>query len=401
MRLIRVFSIFSLMLCANVSLLFAKAPTTPKILFTSSRSFDGNYEVYMMNPDGSEQANLTQHRANDVGAVWSPTGEKILFLSDRGGLRDLYLMNPDGTNVRRFFKRKTKNDRGIATWSPDGTQIAYGLKDWDKLKFTIHIATLGEQEEELVVKGFNSAWSPDGKEIAYITYIIGNFHRRLTLIDIHTREPKRLLPKKAIPWQNNPSWSATGDKLVFSWNQNPLPPDHKLDEAFPPEWKAKQTIYIINRDGTEIAFMSKMHDDEKGTHIRIINIHTKEKRWLLPDGEPTQYFPAWSPTSEKLAFSLENPGLEVETLFIANRDGTDLQKVLPLAYSPCWSPRGDELLFKRAQQIYKMRIGDDEPKQLTFHIETWFMDWFDPAYALPVSPKPHLLTTTWGRLKRE
>ena len=53
------------------SVVFAQAPTTPKILFTSAR--DGNYEVYSMNPDGSEQVNLTQHRANDVDAVWSPT----------------------------------------------------------------------------------------------------------------------------------------------------------------------------------------------------------------------------------------------------------------------------------------------------------------------------------------
>ena len=38
-------------------------------------------------------------------------------------------------------------------------------------------------------------------------------------------------------------------------------------------------------DGTEIAFMSKKHDEEKGSRIRIINVYTREKRWLLPDGE--------------------------------------------------------------------------------------------------------------------
>ena len=117
-----------LVLNANVCLLFAKAPTTPKILFTSTR--DGNRDVFIMNPDGSEQVNLTRHRADDQQAVWSPTGEKILFISDRGGLRDLYLMNPDGSNVRRFFKRKTKIYRSGVTWSPDGKQIAYGSIDW-------------------------------------------------------------------------------------------------------------------------------------------------------------------------------------------------------------------------------------------------------------------------------
>lgn len=63
MKLILIFCLLSLMLCANVCPIFAKAPTTPKILFTSTR--DGNREVYLMDPDGSEQVNLTQHRADD------------------------------------------------------------------------------------------------------------------------------------------------------------------------------------------------------------------------------------------------------------------------------------------------------------------------------------------------
>ena len=83
MKLRRIFSMLSLMLCVNVCPVFAKAPLTPKILFASRR--DGNREVYIMNPDGSEQVNLTQHPADDQLAVWSPTGEQILFVSDRGG----------------------------------------------------------------------------------------------------------------------------------------------------------------------------------------------------------------------------------------------------------------------------------------------------------------------------
>jgi len=107
MKRVLVFYIISMMLsCVNVSSLLAKAPVTSKILFTSAR--DGNHEIYIMNPDGSEQVNLTQHPETDQHAVWSPTGEKILFLSDRGGVRDLYLMSSDGANVRRVFEKKQK-----------------------------------------------------------------------------------------------------------------------------------------------------------------------------------------------------------------------------------------------------------------------------------------------------
>ena len=341
MRLL-VFAISILwMLNSSISPVFAKAPTTPKILFTSAR--DGNYEVYTMNPDGSEQVNLTQHRANDMRAVWSPTGEQILFVSDRDGNRffegrDLYLMNPDGSNVRRVFKRKAS--RSDPTWSPDGKRIAYESIDLGTLKTTIHIATLGEQEEEPIMKGFAPAWSPDGTEIAYTTYLEGIGHtRRVTLIDIHTGKKKPVLPKNAMDWQNQPSWSTAGDKLVFSWNKNPLPPDHNPQvDPFPVVWEAKETIYIINRDGTDL-------------------------QQLVDEARPA----AWSPTL---------------------------------------SPNGAELLYTQDvnsfMQISKLDVNVGIQTQLThIGVRNFGGDWFDPEYALSVSPQPYLLTTTWGKVKNK
>ena len=48
----------------------AKAPATAKIAFSSNR--DGNWEIYLMNPDGSQQKRLTQNSARDSSPVWSP-----------------------------------------------------------------------------------------------------------------------------------------------------------------------------------------------------------------------------------------------------------------------------------------------------------------------------------------
>ena len=197
MRIMRLLVLFLLkvllVLNTNVYSVFAKAPTTPKILFTSAR--DGNREVYIMNPDGSEQMRLTQHPANDLKAVWSPTGEQILFVSDRDGKRDLYLMNPDGSNIRRVFKNELKRNftyRDYPTWSPDGKQIAYTHINWDKDIYAIHIANSAEQEENFLANGLHSAWAPDGAEIAYTPLEDG----RMTLINIRTSARKRILPRK-------------------------------------------------------------------------------------------------------------------------------------------------------------------------------------------------------------
>ena len=100
---------------------FAAAPATPKIVFTSNR--DGNAEIYIMNPDGSGQINLTRHRADDFDPVWSPTGEHILFTSNRSKTVDLYLMDADGRNVRKLFAKTLR--RQHPTWAPNGKKVAY------------------------------------------------------------------------------------------------------------------------------------------------------------------------------------------------------------------------------------------------------------------------------------
>ncbi|RKU22510.1 hypothetical protein C6500_03145 [Candidatus Poribacteria bacterium] len=338
MKRIFVFYMFSVMLlCANVSPLFAKAPTTPKILFTSVR--DGNREVYIMNSDGSEQVRLTDHPDNDLNAVWSPTGEQILFTSDRDGKRDLYLINPDGSNIRRVFKNELKRTftlRDYPTWSPDGKQIAYMHINWVKDIYAIHTANLGDQEENFVANGLHPAWSPDGAEIACAV-----FGGPFILINVRTGAQKRILPRKELGGQMSPSWSAMADKLAFSWNNNPLPPDFKRGDKLPEGWADKRTIYIVNRDGSGLQQLV----DEVG----------------------------------------------------------------PMAEYPELSPNGKEVLYtqkiKGALQIFKLDISSGVRTQLT-HIGGILQansggDWFDPAYALPVSPQPQLLTTIWGRLKRK
>ncbi|WP_457566509.1 TolB family protein, partial [Caldithrix abyssi] len=62
-----------------------------KITFFSDR--DGNYEIYLMNNDGSAQQRLTSNPAEDLNPVFSPDGNKILFHSDREGNFDLYLLD--------------------------------------------------------------------------------------------------------------------------------------------------------------------------------------------------------------------------------------------------------------------------------------------------------------------
>ena len=336
MRALLIFSLILLtLLCGPVGRGFAEVPTTPKILFTSAR--DGNREIYMMNPDGSEQVNLTQHPAGDLQAVWSPTGEQILFVSDRQGtrMRDLYLMDPDGSNVRRVFKRKAKAWRGSPTWSPDGKQFAYNYTDWTRSEFGLYIGTFGEEDIDPLPYGSRPAWSPDGSEIAYAR---GHPRgRRLIFINVRTRALEQPIPDKVLLWQFNPSWSAAGDKLAFIGNRHPLP--EILDRDLHRAWKDKDTIYIVNRDGTGL-------------------------RQLVAEAGPYALDPVLSPDASEVLYTQEiNGEFQIFKLHINSGVRTQLT---------------------HGGGIIQANVGGD---------------WFDPAYALPVSPQPHLLTT-WGEVKK-
>ena len=335
MRLLLVFSLILLVLmCGDVFRVLAEAPTTPKILFTSTR--DGNREVYMMNPDGSEQVNLTQHRATDLQAVWSSSGEQILFVSDRQGtrVRDLYVMDPDGSNVRRVFKRKIKAWRGNATWSADGKQFAYMYTDRTRRESRLYLGTFGEEDAELLPDGNSPAWSPDGSEIACSKPHPPRGYQ-LAFINVDTWEAEQPLPMKVIQWQFEPSWSASGDKLAFSGIEHPLPVI--LDQDLHNAWKDKQTVFIVNRDGTGL-------------------------RQLVEEAGPYAQYPALSPDGSEVIYTQEING---------------------------------------QPQIFKVDVNSGFRTQLTHVGWNTGGDWFDPAYALPVSPLPALLTTTWGEMKKE
>ena len=127
------YAISVLLMFSSSNAVWAKAPTTAKIVFMSKR--DGNAEIYSMNPDGSDQINLTQDPAADYNPAWSPNGKHILFSSDRDGIFDLYLMDVDGTNVRRIFK--SGKYRMDAAWSPDGKRIAYAQGDPERRNYNL------------------------------------------------------------------------------------------------------------------------------------------------------------------------------------------------------------------------------------------------------------------------
>ena len=147
------------------------SPVTDKIVYTTYIPSDDNYDVIIMNSDGSEKKNITNTtwyekypqfsqdgsfiifqawrrgkmeiffsnlldenninltqntQSHDIishGNAISPDGQKIVFTSERDGNRNIYLMNTDGTNQTRLTSHAAHDYEPV--FSPDGLSIIF------------------------------------------------------------------------------------------------------------------------------------------------------------------------------------------------------------------------------------------------------------------------------------
>lgn len=73
------------------------SPDGQRIVFVSDR--DNNRELYVMNADGSNQLRLTDSFVDELRPRWSPDGTQIVFQRDSEGLTDLFMMDAPGEDV--------------------------------------------------------------------------------------------------------------------------------------------------------------------------------------------------------------------------------------------------------------------------------------------------------------
>ncbi|MDA1017076.1 MAG: hypothetical protein O3A00_21785 [Planctomycetota bacterium] len=95
------------------------SPDGRQIVFTSRR--DDDFEVYLMNADGSAQRRLTDSPGIDTHASFSPDGKQIVFTSARDRDYEIYTMKLDGSDQRRITNHAGRDD--FACWHPDGKRL--------------------------------------------------------------------------------------------------------------------------------------------------------------------------------------------------------------------------------------------------------------------------------------
>jgi len=213
------------------------------VTFYSDR--DGNSEIYVMNADGSSLRRLTHDPAEDDSPAISPDGSRIVFLTSRHDPNpqfpffkyEIYVMDIDGTNQRRLTT--TEAGENHPTWSPDGNKIVFDADYDGDGKYEIYTMNAdGTGVTRLTATQANDRfadWSPDGTRIAFSSDRSGQWD--IYVMNVDGRNQQRLTDNSG--WEMFPAWSPDGAQIAFF--------------ACDPQGRPKQQdIYVMNADGSNV-----------------------------------------------------------------------------------------------------------------------------------------------------
>jgi Tol biopolymer transport system component len=144
-----------------------------ELLLSSNRA--GSYGIYQMRAPGPVTLlPVLVDSASNLQPALSPDRTRIVFSSNRNGSFDLYLMDPDGQNLRRLTSGSA--NEGEPAWTPDGSRIVYTTTSGTTTQIAIISAEGGDARQLTTASGGNHSptVSADGRTIAFVSARGGN-----------------------------------------------------------------------------------------------------------------------------------------------------------------------------------------------------------------------------------
>jgi Tol biopolymer transport system component len=177
--------------------------------------------LFLMNPDGSDVKRLTRSKGVSGDAAWSPSGRLIAFDSDRGSRKRfsaIYVMNANGRKLRRITSPRHPFSDYKPRFSPDGTHLVFnrarGTAAFGPAAlFTVRLDGRGlRQLTPYSLHADDSDWSPDGSQIVFEGYPNGPYGD----IYVVPATGGRLVDLTPDSYgQADPVWSPDGRKILF------------------------------------------------------------------------------------------------------------------------------------------------------------------------------------------
>ena len=207
------------------------SPDGTKLAFDSNRT-DANptdsdviNDVFTMRPDGTDVTRLTDSKGLSGEPAWSPDGALIAMEADRGDPtheQGIYVMDSDGTNLRRVTIPPTGFGDAKVRFSPDGAHLAFTrFRDTDQVQkaaiFTANVdGTHLRRLTTFAIHADDLDWSPDGKHIVFDGYPNPNAYGDIYMVDSNGRHLRNLTRNPAgKAGSADPVWAPDGRTILF------------------------------------------------------------------------------------------------------------------------------------------------------------------------------------------
>ena len=189
------------------------SPDGQRILFTRGEVMT-NIDIYAMDADGSGQLRLTEHPERDQRAAWSPDGTQIAFVSQRDGDVAVWIMNADGSQKRKLVKGRDP------AWSQDGQQICFVSSQFVGNDEIYLIRPDGTDMRRITDnKKFDwfPSWSPSGDRLVFNSERFGGQEIVISSSD-GSQQTRVTIAEKT--YEREPVWSPDGKALTYSGKMN-------------------------------------------------------------------------------------------------------------------------------------------------------------------------------------
>jgi TolB protein len=195
--------------------------TSAKIAFSSARVFDGvsihgdriiNFDIYVMNGDGSDPQRLTRQPGVETSPSWSPDGRELIYEGiDVGEDSEIFVMKANGRAQRVLTKGWGGRE---PSWSPNGRVIAYTTGDtfYDREVWVMNPD--GSRRRKLThgPYDFSPSWSPDSRRIVF-SCGGSSSQDDVCVMDADGSHRRRLA--RTAKSERYPVWSPRGDAIAF------------------------------------------------------------------------------------------------------------------------------------------------------------------------------------------
>ena len=345
----------------------------------------GNKDIYIMPAEGGESVQITDHPAKDSSAGWSYDGRWLLFISNRNGNDEFWIIgiSQDGKREGEPFQipfLATVPTNSAVCWTKDNQiGLSYGKQisnlfisnveggeeiqlthmesgDWfpkwsPDNRYIAFISDRGGKEDVWIVpvqggeskniSGLLTArpevkftrgivWHPNGRSVS--CWVINGDNRETWTMDIQSGQVKKI-PFDYDGYLQGMDWSPDGKRIAFQYSrpdtQNPIE-----------DSEVKSNIYTVSAEGGEPIRMTKVK--ENGSSF---------------------YLPRWSPDGKRIAFR-DNDG----RIWIVSSDGGEPQAITDKSsefiWDIIWSPDGENIFFSGVEE------EKEQPKSIFYSVSS-------------------------------